>query len=131
MIPYGHQTISREDVQAVAAVLRSGSLTQGLVVPVFEKGVANYCEAEHTIAVNSVTCALHSARLAFFVGQKEVIWTAPITYAESANCALNHGQTIDFVDIDPPEAISLQMYPGLTEADQDRIVAAIREAISV
>ena len=37
MIPYGHQSISDEDVRAVLEVLRSDFLTQGPAVERFEK----------------------------------------------------------------------------------------------
>ncbi len=58
MIPYGRQDISEEDIQAVVNVLRSDWLTQGPLVPAFEKAVAAYCKAKHGVAVNSATSAL-------------------------------------------------------------------------
>lgn len=101
MIPYGRQSISEEDIQVVVDVLRSEYLTQGPNVPAFEKSVANYCGAEHAIAVNSATSALHIACLALGVGPHDVVWTSPITFVASANCALYCGANVDFVDIDP------------------------------
>jgi UDP-4-amino-4,6-dideoxy-N-acetyl-beta-L-altrosamine transaminase len=101
MIPYGHQDITQADIDAVVAVLRSDFLTQGPAVPVFEKAVANYCGAQHTVAVNSATSALHIACLALGVGKGDIVWTTPITFVASANCALYCGASVDFVDIDP------------------------------
>ena len=100
MIPYGRQNISEEDIQAVVNVLRSDYLTQGPVVPAFEHAVAIYCDAQHAIAVNSATSALHIACLALGVGKGDIVWTSPITFVASANCALYCGASIDFVDID-------------------------------
>ena len=40
IIPYGRQSISEADIQAVEDVLRSDFLTQGPVVPAFEEAVA-------------------------------------------------------------------------------------------
>lgn len=100
-IPYGRQDISEADIQAVAAVLRSDFLTQGPVVPAFEKAVADYCGARHAIAVNSATSALHIACLALGVGPGDYVWTSPITFVASANCARYCGAEVDFVDIDP------------------------------
>lgn len=100
-IPYGRQTISDADVQAVADVLRSDFLTQGPVVPAFENAVASYCGAAHALAVNSATSALHIACLALKVGAGDVVWTTPITFVASANCAVYCGADVDFVDIDP------------------------------
>ena len=101
MIPYGRQDISEEDIQAVINVLRSDYLTQGPAVPAFEKSITDYCSAQYGIAVNSATSALHIACLALGVGKGDVVWTTPITFVASANCALYCGATVDFVDIDP------------------------------
>lgn len=101
MIPYGRQSISEQDIEAVVDVLRSDFLTQGPVVPAFEKTVADYCAVKHAIAVNSATSALHIACLALGVGPGDIVWTSPITFVASANCALYCGAQIDFVDIHP------------------------------
>ncbi len=100
MIPYGRQEVNQSDVDAVVAVLRSDFLTQGPVVPAFEKAVADYCGAQHAVAVNSATSALHIACLALGVGKGDIVWTTPITFVASANCAVYCGATVDFVDID-------------------------------
>lgn len=100
MIPYGRQDISEEDIQAVIDVLRSDWLTQGPLVPAFEKSVAAYCGAGYGVAVNSATSALHVACLALGVGKGDVVWTSPITFVASANCAIYCGASVDFVDID-------------------------------
>jgi UDP-4-amino-4,6-dideoxy-N-acetyl-beta-L-altrosamine transaminase len=100
-IPYGRQDINQADIDAVVAVLRSDFLTQGPVVPAFERAVAEYCGAQHAVAVNSATSALHIACLALGVGMGHSVWTTPITFVASANCALYCGATVDFVDIDP------------------------------
>ena len=99
-IPYGRQDINAADIDAVVAVLRSDFLTQGPAVPAFEKAVADYTGAKHAVAVNSATSALHIACLALGLGKGDVIWTTPITFVASANCALYCGATVDFVDID-------------------------------
>jgi UDP-4-amino-4,6-dideoxy-N-acetyl-beta-L-altrosamine transaminase len=101
MIPYGRHDISEADIQAVVDVLRSDFLTQGPTVPVFENAVANYCHVQHAVAVNSATSALHIACLALGVGKDDVVWTTPITFVASANCARYCGAEVDFVDIDP------------------------------
>jgi len=100
-IPYGRQDISEADIQAVIDVLKSDFLTQGPAAPAFEKAVSEYCGARHAIAVNSATSALHIACLALGVGPGDLVWTSPITFVASANCALYCGAKVDFVDIDP------------------------------
>lgn len=100
-IPYGRQQISEADVQAVVDVLRSEFLTQGPEIPAFESAVSTYCGAAHAVAANSATSALHLACLALGVGPGDRVWTSPITFVASANCALYCGAQVDFVDIDP------------------------------
>ena len=73
MIPYGKQDITQQDIDAVVDVLKSDYLTQGPQVPKFEQAMQ----------------------------KGDVVWTTPITFVASANCALYCGADIDFVDIDP------------------------------
>jgi UDP-4-amino-4,6-dideoxy-N-acetyl-beta-L-altrosamine transaminase len=101
MIPYGRQDINQADVDAVVDVLRSDFLTQGPSVPAFEAAVAAYCGVRHAVAVNSATSALHIACLALGVGNGDIVWTTPITFVATANCARYCGADVDFVDIDP------------------------------
>jgi UDP-4-amino-4,6-dideoxy-N-acetyl-beta-L-altrosamine transaminase len=101
VIPYGRQDISDADVDAVVEVLRSDFLTQGPRVPAFEEAVATWCGARHAVAVNSATSALHSACLALGVKRGDWVWTSPVTFLASANCARYCGARVDFVDIDP------------------------------
>lgn len=101
MVPYGRQSISEEDIQAVVDVLRSDWLTQGPAVDIFERSVASYCGAAAAVALNSATSALHAACLALDIGPGDVVWTSPNSFVASANCALMCGADVDFVDIDP------------------------------
>lgn len=101
IIPYGRQSISEQDIQAVVDVLRSDFLTQGPVVPAFEQAAASYCHARHGVAVSNATAALHIACLALELGPGDWLWTSPITFVASANCGLYCGAQVDFVDIDP------------------------------
>lgn len=100
-IPYGRQNISADDIEAVVRVLQSDFLTQGNKVPEFEQVLAHYCQTQYAVAVNSATSALHIACLALGLGRGDTVWTSPITFVASANCALYCGAKIDFVDIDP------------------------------
>jgi UDP-4-amino-4,6-dideoxy-N-acetyl-beta-L-altrosamine transaminase len=100
MIPYGKQDINQQDIEAVLNVLKSDFLTQGPQVPAFEKAVTSFTGAKYALAMNSATSALHVACLALGVKEGDYVWTSPITFVASANCALYCGANIDFVDID-------------------------------
>lgn len=101
MIPYGRQDINQADIEAVIEVLKSDFLTQGPMVPMFEKAIADYCQARFGVATNSATSALHIACLALELGPGDYLWTSPNTFVASANCGLYCGAEVDFVDIDP------------------------------
>ena len=131
MIPYGRQTITEEDIQSVVDVLRSDFLTQGPVVPKFEKTVAGYCGASHAVATNSATSALHIACLALGLGQDDLLWTTPITFVASANCGLYCGAQVDFVDIDPrsynfcPEALASKLEAAEAKGRLPKVIVAV------
>lgn len=101
ILPYGRQTISEADIAAVVNVLRGPFLTQGPAVLKFEKAVAEHVGAAYGVAMNSATSALHLACLALKLGPNDWLWTTPITFVASANCARYCGARVDFVDIDP------------------------------
>lgn len=100
-IPYGHQTIDEEDIQAVVDVLQSDYLTTGPKVAELEKSVADYVGAKYAVAVNSGTAALHIACLAAGIKAGDEVITSPITFAASSNCVLYCGGTPVFADICP------------------------------
>ena len=117
-IPYGRQDVSEQDIGAVIDVLHSDWLTQGPAVERFEKCVADKSGANHAVAVNSATSALHIACLAAGLGEGDLLWTSPITFVASANCALYCRALVDFVDIDP------RTYNLSVDALEEKLLAA-------
>ncbi|WP_394210457.1 UDP-4-amino-4,6-dideoxy-N-acetyl-beta-L-altrosamine transaminase [Enterovibrio calviensis] len=101
MIPYGKQTISQADIDAVVDVLSSNFITQGPKVGEFEHAIASKIGAKYAIASNSATSSLHLACLALGLREGLRLWTSPNTFVASANCGLYCGAEVDFVDIDP------------------------------
>jgi UDP-4-amino-4,6-dideoxy-N-acetyl-beta-L-altrosamine transaminase len=100
LIPYGRQSISEADIEAVVEVLKSDFLTQGPVVPAFEEAIASRCGPDYGVAANSATAALHLACRALEVGPGDSVWTSPLTFVASSNAALYCGADVDFVDVD-------------------------------
>jgi UDP-4-amino-4,6-dideoxy-N-acetyl-beta-L-altrosamine transaminase len=131
MIPYGRQDVTEADIAAVVEVLRSDFLTQGPVVPRFERAIADYCGIAHAVATNSATSALHVACLALGLGPGDWLWTSPITFVASANCGLYCGARVDFVDIDPktwnlcPEALAAKLVAAEREGRLPKVVVAV------
>ena len=100
IIPYGRQNISKKDIDAVVSVLKSDYLTQGPVSINFEKAIANYTNSNFGVSVSSATAGLHISCLALGLKKDDIVWTSPITFVASANCAIYCGAKVDFVDID-------------------------------
>lgn len=100
MIPYSRQWISDADIESVVKTLKSDFLAQGPVVPEFESAIAKAVDAKFVTMTNSATSALHVACLALGVGPGDRVWTSPMSFVASANCAKYCGAEVDFVDID-------------------------------
>ena len=101
IIPYGRQNINQNDIDSVISVLKSDFLTQGPVVMAFEKELAKFAKSKYAVAVNSATSALHIACLSLGLKKGDILWTSPISFVASSNCALYCGAEVDFIDIDP------------------------------
>ena len=93
--------ITQAEIDAVAAVMRSGRLSLGPAVPQFEAAVAGYVGAKHAVAVSSGTCGLHLLVRALEIGHGHEVITTPFSFVASSNCVLFEHARVKFVDIDP------------------------------
>jgi len=100
-IPYGRQSIDKNDIDAVISTLNSDYLTQGPKVREFESRFADYVGAEYAVAVNNATSGLHLSVLALNLSKGDRVITTPITFAASANCVRYAVGEVWFADIDP------------------------------
>ena len=100
-IPYGRQSIGPDDIAAVEKIFSSPWLTQGPVVPEFEAAVAEKVGAQFAVAFTSATAALHGCTAAAGIKPGDTVYTSPITFIASANCARYVGATPALLDIDP------------------------------
>jgi len=106
MIPFvdlrsQYSGIKAEITAAIARVLDSGQFVLGDEVEQFEREFASACNAEHGVAVNSGTSALHLALLASGVGRGDEVITVPHTFVATAAAIEYTGARPVFVDIDP------------------------------
>lgn len=99
MIPYGHQSIDKKDLEAVIKILRSDWLTQGPKVLEFERSLAKYCGAKYVVAVCNGTAALHLAYSAVDFKKGSEIITTPNTFVATTNMLLAVGAKPVFCDI--------------------------------
>jgi UDP-4-amino-4,6-dideoxy-N-acetyl-beta-L-altrosamine transaminase len=109
-IPYGRQTISQEDIDAVSTSLQSDYLTQGPTISAFESAFSAYIGSQYAVAVSNGTAALHLSVLALGLKPGQKVLTSSLTFVASANCVQYAGAEVDFVDIDPKSyLISLEL----------------------
>jgi dTDP-4-amino-4,6-dideoxygalactose transaminase len=99
MLGFQPPAVGEEEVEAVAAAIRSGWLTTGPRAAELERRLADYLEAEHVLAVTSGTAALHLSLVALGVGPGDEVITSPITWPATANVIVHCGATPVFVDV--------------------------------
>jgi len=100
MIPIAKPVLGEDEINAVAAVLRSGAIVQGRKVEEFEAGFAELAGTKYGVAVNSGTAALHIALLAHGIGEEDEVITSPFSFVASANSILFTGARPVFADIE-------------------------------
>lgn len=98
-LPYGRQSISDADIEAVTKVLKSDWLTQGPNIGEFESAIAKYCGVAHAVAVSNGTAALHVAYFGAGVGAGNEVIMPGMSFAATANAALYLGAKPVFVDV--------------------------------
>src|SRR5215468_3599028 len=125
LLPYGRQSISEDDIQAVVDVLRSDWLTTGPKVNEFEEAVAARVGAKYAVAFSSGTAALHGAAFAAGLSPGDEAIVPPLTFAATANCVLYQGARPVFADVCSD---TLNLDPGKFAA---RITSNTRAVIPV
>lgn len=113
VVNFAPPSIGEAEIEEVLATLKSGWLTTGPRVREFERRFANYVGAEHAIAVNSCTAALHLALLASNACAGTEVVTTPLTFCATANVIVHTGAVPVFADIDP---ISWNLDPAAAAA---------------
>jgi perosamine synthetase len=101
LIPYGRQSITEDDIQAVVDVLHSDWLTTGPLVNQFETAFARHIGVKRAVAVSSGTAALHSAMYAAGIGPGDEVIVPTMTFAATANSVVFQGGTPVFADVCP------------------------------
>lgn len=113
-LPYGTQTIDRDDEEMVLEVLRSSTLTGGPYVARFEAELCEKVGATETVAVSNGTAALHLAALALGLSSDHAVIVPTVTFLSSANAMALCGARVIFADVD--EKTGLMTYETYLEA---------------
>ena len=101
LLPYGHQDIDDDDIEAVVRILRSDWITTGPTVREFEDAFAASVGARHAVSFSSGTAALHGTAFAAGLGPGMEAITTPLTFCATANCVIYQGATPVFADVTP------------------------------
>ncbi|MCK5622716.1 MAG: aminotransferase class I/II-fold pyridoxal phosphate-dependent enzyme, partial [Alphaproteobacteria bacterium] len=110
---FGSPLIGEKEIDEVVNCLRSGWLGTGPKVARFEREFASYKGAEHAVAVNSCTAALHLAILAAGLVPGDEVITSPLTFCATVNAIIHAGATPVLVDV---EAASMNIDPDAVAA---------------
>ncbi len=122
---FGAPQIEDAEIEEVVATLRSGWLGKGPRVAAFEESFAAYKRAEHPLALNSCTAALHLSLLASGIGPGDEVITTAMTFCATVNSIIHTGATPVLCDVDP---VTLNIDP---DAIRDRITDKTRAILVV
>jgi len=107
-IPYGKQSIDKNDIDAVIKTLKSDYLTTGPKIKEFEDALSKYCNVKYCVTVSNGTAALHLVSLALLNEGDKVI-TTPNSFLATSNSILYAGAKPIFVDIAKDGNIDLEL----------------------
>lgn len=100
-LPFALPFVDEQEEQAVVEVLRSGWLTTGPKVRQFEQAFCDYTGAQHAVAVNSCTAALHLVLEAWDIREGDEVITTPLTFCATIE-AIEYVRAMPVLaDIDP------------------------------
>ena len=97
-LPLSRPTIGEEEIREVVETLRSGWITTGPRVALFEEGFRRYLGMPHALAVSSGTAGLHAALLGAGIGPGDEVITSSMTFAATANAIVLAGARPVLVD---------------------------------
>jgi UDP-4-amino-4,6-dideoxy-N-acetyl-beta-L-altrosamine transaminase len=125
MLPYGRQSISAEDIEAVTAVLRGDWLTTGPAVDAFEAAISELAGGHRAVSCTSGTAALHMAYAGLGVGPGDEIVTTPMTFVATASCAAILGAKVVFADVEEDTALIDPAAVQAAVTDRTKVIAAV------
>lgn len=100
-IPVARPDITEADAQLVADAVRSGWVSNGPMVRKFEQSFAAAVGANHAIALNTGTAALHVSLAALGIGPGDEVIVPSLTFISTANVVLYLGAKPILVECDP------------------------------
>ena len=98
-IPFSPPDITEEEISLVAEAMRSGWITTGPKTKEFERRIAEYCNTEKAVCLNSNTACQELVLRILGIGPGDEVITSAYTYTASASVINHVGAKIVLVDI--------------------------------
>ena len=98
-LPLSKPSITEDEINAVAEVLRSGWITTGTKNAELEQTVCRITGAQHAVALSSATAGMHLLLKALDIGPGDEVITPSMTWVSTANQIELCGATPVFVDV--------------------------------
>jgi perosamine synthetase len=99
-IPFNRSYITDEEIAGAVEAIRSGWLTMGPKTVEFEEHFGRYVGAQHSIAVNSGTAAMHLALRTVGLRPDDEVIVPTMTFTATAEVVCYFGAKPVIVDID-------------------------------
>lgn len=97
-VPFSPPDITQLEIDNVVEVLKSGWITTGPKTKEFEKRIAEYCNTEKSVCLNSATAAMEMTLRLLGIGEGDEVITCAYTYTASASVIHHVGAKIVLVD---------------------------------
>lgn len=97
-IPFSPPDITDAEINNVVEVLKSGWITTGPKTKEFERRIANYCNTEKAVCLNSATACLELTLRVLGIGEGDEVITSAYTYTASASVINHVGAKIVLID---------------------------------
>ena len=116
-VPFSPPDVGEEEIQEVAAALRSGWITTGPRTKELETRIADYVRAPRAVCLNSQTACAEIALRVLGIGPGDEVVVPAYTYTATASIVVHVGATLKMVDSQKDRV----------EMDYDALEAAITE----
>jgi len=116
-IPFSPPDIGEEEINEVVDSLKSGWITTGPKTKLFEKNLAEYCNTNKVVCLNSATAALEMTLRLLEIGKDDEVIVPAYTYTASCSPICHVGAKPVLVDIQE----------DLLEFNYDKLEKAITE----
>lgn len=97
-IPFSPPDIGEDEIQSVIDALKSGWITTGPKTKQFEREIAQLCNTEKAVCLNSATASLELTLRILGIGEGDEVITSSYTYTASASPIAHVGAKIVLVD---------------------------------